>query len=80
MILSPCSECTLYTETNVIWYHDVAISWFSDNRNDVNDDYDDSLMMIAYSVQCTVYGGSMKDVVESLEEVEWFGISRQFHI
>ena len=41
---SSCSECTLYTENNVIWYHDVAISWFND----------DSLMMIVYSVQCMV--------------------------
>ena len=38
---------------------------------DVNDDYEDeSLMMIVYS-------DGMKDVVESLDEVECFGISRQ---
>ena len=38
---------------------------------DVNGDYEDESFMVV------VYSDGMKDVVESSEEVEWFGISTQ---
>ena len=59
---------TQFSIKMLLYYRSVIMERIS---GDVNGDYEDESFMVV------VYSDGMKDVVESSEEVEWFGISTQ---